>query len=77
MATVFVGGEIGRGARDGVRAGRVEWVRVHVGNHNHVEDEHVGGELVHSHSPKRARSLKVCQNREKLWHTWSSPPQGT
>ena len=36
LSSASFGGEIEREARDGFRAGRVGWVSVHVGNHNHV-----------------------------------------
>ena len=54
-----VGGDVGRDACDGVRVGRVDWVRVHVGNHDHVEGEPVGGKLVHSQSQARGTPESV------------------
>ena len=56
------GGGIWRQARDIVRAGPVDWVREHIGNHKHVD----GGELVHLQSPRR-------ENLEGM----PSPPPGT
>ena len=38
-----LGDEVGRDVGDGVRAGRVGWVRALVGIHSYVKGEHVGG----------------------------------
>ena len=62
-STAF-GCEVEREARDGVRVGRVDWVRIFVGNHNHVEGAHVGGKLFRSHSLRI--SLKVYRASKEV-----------
>ena len=53
-----IGGGLGHDARDGVRVGRIDWVCVLVGVHNHVEGEHDGGPPVHP-SCEEARRV-IC-----------------